>query len=43
MEPLGVIEHIGPGFGQRQVAPPVDPLAFEVAEEAFRRRVVPQG
>ena len=36
MEPLDVIEHIGPDFGQY----PGAPLAFELAEEALRGRVV---
>lgn len=40
VEPLDATENIGPGFCRRQSAPPIGPLTFELAEEAFRRCVV---
>ena len=40
MEALDVIEDIGPGFGERLIAPPVHALSLEHAEEAFGRSVV---
>jgi hypothetical protein len=40
VEPLDVIENIGPGFWRHQSAPPIGPLTFELAEEAFRHSIV---
>ena len=41
MEALDVVEHIGPGLGQGQVATTVYTFSLEQAEEALHRRVVP--
>ena len=40
VEPLDVVEHVGPGFVSRSIADAVDALPLEQAEEALDRRIV---